>query len=278
MDWTPVVTTSTVTAALIAGVLWLARNLIVTRLKKSVGHEFNVKLEAVKADLRAKEADIETLRSGAMSAMASRQMAVDKRRLDAVDQLWSTATAYAPARFISRMLMSVKFDVAVEIAKHDARVRETFEAMGLGFDPKKMDLSGASKARPYVSQMAWATYLAFASICNHALMRWNALRTGTTDLSDDEAINNLIKAALPHHEKFVDEHGPDGYPFLLDRLETNLLQELQAVLAGQDDKTAIDKSAEILKYAAEVQTQLDKQRIDEIVEPEGLADDAGGAR
>lgn len=92
--WIP----SLITTGLLAFALWLGRKLIVTRLAKSVEHEFNTKLEAVraefrekdellKADLRLKESEIAALRGGAMTAMASRQMAVDKRRLEAVDQL-----------------------------------------------------------------------------------------------------------------------------------------------------------------------------------------------
>src|SRR5712691_9429318 len=89
LDWFPAVTTS----GLLAMALWLGRNLILTRLTKSVEYEFSKKIEAVrtqfregeerlKADLRAKEVEIAALRSGAMTALASRQIAVDKRRLE----------------------------------------------------------------------------------------------------------------------------------------------------------------------------------------------------
>lgn len=94
ISWLPSVTTT----ALLALALWLGRNLIATRLVKSVEHEFNTKLESLraelrkneelfKADLRSKEAEIAALRGGAMTAMASRQVALDKRQLDAVDQI-----------------------------------------------------------------------------------------------------------------------------------------------------------------------------------------------
>lgn len=45
-DWFP----SLSTASLIAGALWLCRNLIATRLTKGVEFEFNEKLEAVRAE------------------------------------------------------------------------------------------------------------------------------------------------------------------------------------------------------------------------------------
>ena len=102
--WFPSLTTT----ALFAAALWLGRKVISTRLTKSVEHEFNKKLESVrsqmrdseerlKAELRTKEAEIAALRSGALTALASRQMAMDNRRLEAIDQLWASVTALAPA-------------------------------------------------------------------------------------------------------------------------------------------------------------------------------------
>src|SRR5437867_6915410 len=123
MNWIPAVSTTT----LLAIALWLCRNLIVTRLAKSVEHEFNEKLEKLKAgfrvseerlraDIRAKEAEIATLRSGALLASASRQAAADKRRLEAVDQLWSATTALGPARVISFFMSAINFEEAAKRA------------------------------------------------------------------------------------------------------------------------------------------------------------------
>mgnify|MGYP007037817717 CR=1 FL=1 len=66
---------------------WLGRHLITTRLKASVQHEFDEKLEAIrtefrkseesfKSDLRAKENQIAALQGGALSGMVSRQAAL----------------------------------------------------------------------------------------------------------------------------------------------------------------------------------------------------------
>lgn len=89
LDW--VLSTGS-TTGLIGALAWLSRNLIETRLRASVQHEFNEKLETLRADLRkseerfksdlrAKESEIEALRSGALSGLISRQVVLDKRRL-----------------------------------------------------------------------------------------------------------------------------------------------------------------------------------------------------
>lgn len=64
-DWLPALTTTT----LFGGALWLARSLISTRLTNSVKSEFDSKLEILRSELKSKEAQIESLRSGAMSGL-----------------------------------------------------------------------------------------------------------------------------------------------------------------------------------------------------------------
>ena len=147
---------SIVPTTLLCLAIWLGRKFIATWLVKSVEHKFDRKLEAVrndfrqqedafKADLKLKEKEISDLRSGVMTAMISRQMALDKRRLQAVDQLWSATTALAGAKKISSFMAVMKFDAIAEEAARDPKVREMFTAMGATFDPNKVDLSGAEK-------------------------------------------------------------------------------------------------------------------------------------
>jgi hypothetical protein len=167
MEWIAAVVTYFGATALIGAVLWLFKNLIITRLTNSVRHEFNEKLEklrselrkqetAFKADLDAKEKEITDLRSGALSTMVSRQVALDKRRLDAVDQLWSAATKLSRFKGQSGMMSAIKFPNMAEEAERNPEARRVFEPMSAAEDLKKLDLSEAAAARPYVSPMAWA--------------------------------------------------------------------------------------------------------------------------
>ncbi len=262
MSWLPSITTTT----LLALALWLSRNLIATRLAKSVEHEFNTKLESLraelrkneelfKADLRSKEAEIAALRGGAMTAMASRQVALDKRRLEAVDQLWSALTALGPAKAISSLMAIVKFETAAERASKDAKVREMFTMMGAGFDPKKIDLSDSAKARPFVSPMAWAVFSAYQAIAMQAVLKLEIIKSGIggKDLLDKDAIAKLVKAALPHQAAYIDKFGEAGYHYLLEELEGRLLDELRKMLAGVEaDKSSVEQAAEILKRSNEL--------------------------
>ena len=259
IGWLPSITTT----ALLASALWLARNLIATRLKKSVEHEFDTKLESVraelrnkeeslKADLQAKAVEIAALRGGAMTAMASRQVALDKRRQEAVDQLWSAVTALGPAKVVSSVMAVVKFEAAAEAAATNEGFRKVFEAMGSGFDPKQIDLSGAAQARPFVTPMAWALFSAYQSISMQAVVKLEMIKSGIAakDLLEKDAIPRLLKAVLPHRAAYIDKFGDTGYHYLLEELEEGLLNELRGMLDGVDaDKASVEQAAAILKLS-----------------------------
>lgn len=266
LDWFPALTST----GLLAMALWLGRQIIATRLTRSVEHEFSRRLEVIRAELRAteerlkaqlreKEAEIAALRSGALSVLASRQAALDKRRLEAVDQIWTAFAALAPARAISAQMAVVKFEAAAKEAKSNPKAREMFALLGGGFDPKNMDTSGASKARPFVTPMVWAVFSAIQAVTMTAVIRWTVLKhgAGSGDYVDHETVKKLILTVLPNYGDFLEKVGPDGFHYVLEALDNRLLDEIQKMLSGAEvDKASIEQSAAILKQANAVQMQL----------------------
>ena len=267
MDWVPAVST---TGLLTVG-LWLCRNLILTRWVRSVSHEFDQKIEGLKselrageerlkADLRAKESEIAVLRSGALSALANRQASLDKRRLEAVDQIWSSVRTLGPGRQASRILSRLKYEaIAEEYGRNDG-IREFLEIMGSTFDPKTMDIGSGEQARPFVHPMVWAYYEAMVAVCAHAVIRYQTLKSGLgkKDFADTESVTKLLKIALPHQTKFIDEYGASAFYFLLEELEASLLREIDRMLNGGDtDKATVALAAEILAASNKVMHDLD---------------------
>jgi hypothetical protein len=83
--WLPSLTT----AGVVSAIAWLSREWIAARLTKSIQHEFDRKLESLRAELREseeklkariheKEGEIAALRSGALSALASRHAELER--------------------------------------------------------------------------------------------------------------------------------------------------------------------------------------------------------
>lgn len=267
LDWFPALSTG----ALLVIAAWLGRHLIETRLKASVSHEFNGKLEALrsqfreseerlKADLQAKEGEIGALRSGALTAMASRQVALDKRRLQAIDQLWSAVSRLAPAKAVVNMMAPINFDVAAERAVKEPRLRQVFAELSGNVDISKLDQSAAHRARPFVTPMAWALYSALSAVVSQALLRAAVLRSGVDPkgLLKKDTLPQLLKSVLPGMADHIDQYGSLSDPFILEQLEAELLKELQRMAAGAaSDQASVERAAEIMKRVADLTQEND---------------------
>lgn len=266
MDFLKTVFASTLsTTVLVALVLWLFRQLIQNRLKAAVEHEFNTKLSALqselrnseemfKAELRAKEVEIQALQNSALSAMTGRQMAVDKRRLEAIDQLWSAVNDLSRSRGIATTISVFKFSEVSKRIETEPKLREFFKAFGEVNLPETLKEDGW-RARPHVSRLAWAYFSAFRSIIAVSTAKLYLLQKG---LGGDFPISvaNMVKAALPHRSEHIDKHGEAALPWLLDELETSLLEEFSRISSGKaTDQESVKRAAEILAAVADVQQQ-----------------------
>jgi len=269
IPWLPALTTTSALAI----VVWLAREAITNRLTKSVQYEFDQKLAVIRSDLtaseerlratlREREAELSALRSGALSSLASRQVATDKRRLEAVDQLWTAFNSYVKARGIAASMHVVKFDDVAKITEANPKARQFFELIGSGFNQADIDYESANKARPFVSPMAWAVYKAYSAVVMNSVMQWHILKTGVgaIEITNHSLIKNLIIAVLPHYAEYLARVGAGGYYHALQELEDRLIQELQEMLVDSvHDKTALEKAAEIIKYANALQASQAEQ-------------------
>ena len=269
LNWFPAI----MVTSMFAFALWLGRNLISVRLAKSVQHEFDQKIESVKTNLRAseerfkaqlreKETEIATLRSGALSVLASRHAALDKRRLEAVDQLWSSYNDLAPARAIAIQMSIVKFESAASEAEHNPKLRQAFDIIGNGFDSKKIEFTGATLARPYVTPMVWAVFSAISAITVHSVICFQIIKggLGKIDLGDDKTIKKLVNVVLPHYSEYLQNGGASVYPNILEALEVKLLDEINNMLSGaESDKVNVQQASEIMKEAKALQAVTDKE-------------------
>jgi hypothetical protein len=258
MDWIP----SILTTSLFAGILWLCRNLIITRLTNAVKHEYDKKIEqlktefrkteeAFKADLKRKEAQIEALRSGALYGIANRQYAIFQRQLVAIEQLWNAVISLSPAKSISALMAVIKFETAAKEAANNPRLREMFAMMD-NLDMNIFSNNHAWKARPFVSQLAWAYYSAYQAILSHAVLRLQMLKNGLdmVEVIDTKSVVKLVKVALPHQAEYIEKYGPSAFHYLLDELESNLLLSFKLMLDGKElDKETLEKAAAIIKEA-----------------------------
>lgn len=274
MDWIPALSTT----SLLAIALWLFRKIISTYLTNAVKHEYDKKIESLRttlrqseesfrAELRAKESQIDALRSGALSGIVNRQATFYERQIVAVEQLWDAVISLSPAKSISASLSSINFEVAVKSSAKDAQMREWFTTIGGDFDNSIFKTDSASKARPFISPLSWALYSAYRSICHHETLKLFMLKSGMDDMGKVESLNAegvtaLVKMVLPHQTEYMEKHGSRAFYHLFQELESNLLHELNNILQGKEsDKESIERAALILsetEKVMEANASLDK--------------------
>ena len=257
-DWLPALTTTT----LFGGALWLARSLISTRLTNSVKNEFDSKLEVLRSELKSKEAQIESLRSGAMSGLITRQGALYQRKLEAIDQVWSAVKELDKAKHISSTMAILKFEVCAKESVSNPNFRTFIETIGGNFDPTTLNLSGAALARPFITPLAWAYYSAFSAIIMSAVTKMQILKIGVEDpekFLNSEYPNKLLKTVLPSRSEYIDSNDDSVHHYLLDEIEQLLLLELKNIQDGKEaDRDNAHRAAEITKEVENITNEMAK--------------------
>jgi hypothetical protein len=256
MQWVPGVTST----ALLAGVMWLGRKLISERLTASVKYEFDGKLEILRAEIRAGEERLTSVRSAAMAALSRGQAALNQRRMQAIDDLWRGTMAYKTGTGLVQVMGRFRIDqVAKEM--HDPatqKVVDLFEMFGQGLVDRIRE-ANPEKARPYVSPMAWALFTAYSSIISVALLMVQALkaRMDVSKVVKQQATVDIVKTALPEYAALLDEDGAAALHTLLPALEEKILAELRACLEGRDqDPEAVVRAAKVIGLVAAQEEQL----------------------
>ncbi len=247
MEWIPAISTTT----LFAFVLWLSKNMIITRLTNSVKHEYDEKIENIKADLKARDSQLEALRSGALSGISSRHTTLYSRQVKAIEELWEAIVLLLPAKQLSATMAVINFKEASEIAESSPNAREMFRQLG-NVDLKKLPADKALKTRPFISSLSWAYFSAYQAIVVNSVIRMEMLKIGINikDIVDTENVTKLVKVALPHQVEYIEKYGPSAFHYLLDELEEKLLMSFEITLKGEAlDKDTIKKAADIIKEA-----------------------------
>jgi hypothetical protein len=120
----------------------------------------------------------------------------------------------------------------------------------------------ARDEQPFLSELAWAYFAAYRSILYGNLLRYQLLKAGLDNadkILTNEGAQQILKASLPHQSKFIDEHQPETYHYLLEEIESCLLLELRNILEGRGaDQAATKRAKQIMdavKQANEKQAE-----------------------
>lgn len=154
------------------------------------------------------------------------------------------------------MMARIKLDVASKEAPRDPKVQQIFKIIGdMAAMPKASDYP-VDNEKPFISPLAWAYFSAYRMVVTYYYATAKLLETGfknSIELLNQQHIQDLLKAALPHQSKFIEEHKSACYHYLLDELENNLLDELKKILEGKaTDEASVVQAKAIMEQVKKV--------------------------
>jgi hypothetical protein len=250
MDWIPALSSTSILAILI----FLSRNLIATRLMNAVKHEYDSKLEMLKADLSNKEKEIDSLRQVGLNGLQQRQTSLLNKQIEAIELLWAATGMLYSGKPVSEMMLRVKTEKVSKSISHDANLQQFFKYISMHVDMEKMTSINPNPARPFVSKLAWAYYSAYSSIIFHYVLQAKLFESGLDDnLLDTEKMIKLVSIALPHQAAFIEVHGASAFGHLLEELQGKILEEIDSMLSGKSlDTSGLEKASQIQELAQEL--------------------------
>lgn len=222
---------------------------------EKVKSDFRREEEKLSAELRARTAEIEALRSGALVNFTARQAELGRRRLLAVERVWAEVIELGKYKHLSLSVQSLNVDAIFESTSKNAVDRQKmseFAAILLGdlADPKTQPYEAtANKERPFVPELTFALFMSYRQILLWPYILLQTLRVqGDGKLLKTEGLLEVARKALPHQGHFLDEHGVYALPFLVDELETAVLTSLRVALEQKDsDDAAVAQAKAIVE-------------------------------
>lgn len=227
-------------AAAIFVAAWLLRQLIINRLVRSVAHEFDARLEALRAELNRQGTRESAVLATALGAVTAAQTSAQDARLTALRDLWDA---------VLEIRTSVTFSGSLDILTAEELQRAPAEHKKI-LD-RTIDLNRAylddpltlferfqriERVRPLVSDVAWAyffAYRAFEFRILHLISHYRETREFISPFAD-RGLKQIIESVLTSDDMNTADQQPIGrLTFIRGMIEQKLLDELRDGIAGK---------------------------------------------
>lgn len=215
-------------------------------------------LEEFKSDLRQQEHSLNSLQSSLLSGRAARLALIDKRHLDAVEAIWRDVVRLRGAGMAVMMMQMLKLAEVNQKAVKDAKMRE-FLSMARGrLELNDIVVPEVDYHQPFVGPVLWSKFSALRTVYLYAVVTLDSMSKGVEDLqnlmSDNSKLNDMLKEALPHQEKYLNDHPKVGAFYLTGQLSEAVLRAVQDEIEGiQADADAVKRARHIINLASDLE-------------------------
>jgi hypothetical protein len=256
--------------------VWLLREWISTRLKASIQHEYDQKIELYRTQLKyanevaflelkmSLEREV-ALRTVAHASFSEGQKASMERKLDSIDMLWGNVvmldSAIPPLMHLVDVMTVEEYEKNIETSHDFQQMYNTLPDAINKLSKMDRELDGrdpTEKVRPYVGEYTWALFVAYYAIVIRAVV---GLLTGKNASSKIEWFKNkgtrqIIEQVLSQDEiKEFDSQDFGKFGWIHRKLEDKILGALAKVISGENF------GVESLAQAKLIQQVIDKEKI-----------------
>ncbi|TLU83866.1 MAG: hypothetical protein FDX30_06235 [Chlorobium sp.] len=261
--------------------LWLTREWMSNKLKNSISHEYDEKLENYKAYLK-KENDLlllniknrfereTTIHNIAGISISEVQKVVVSRKIEAIESLWHEVLR------IKKNMPSIKLILdIITIDEYKTIINNNYFKKELEkLDEKEIikmmgDLNEPTeKNKIYIDNNVWALFFAYRAIMVRIVLLMTKVKVdpGMIEWFNDELIQNLLLSVLSPEENIeYKEIKISKISWLQEKIETKILDRIQIILSGKDfGKEAVIQSKMIIELSTKINDEIKIKKNKEI--------------
>lgn len=267
------------TVPAIIAIIWFVKVMLPATINRALDHKLNIELEKIrfelhrseesfKSELRRKEDQLAALRDGVLGGRAKRQELVDKRRIQAVECIWTAIQDLSPYKTVAAQMSVINLDSLNKSGRFDNEKLTTFfKSLVNAVKTPEIYVDPARSERLFVSESAWAYYSAYKIVVHSSYGHAKMLSIGIDDASsvlDKGKIREILKVALPDLVQYIEMYDTNTMYNLLDTIEARILNDLRKTLRGEEiEESDIARSTMIMKLVNEA-TQAEAKKGTEV--------------
>jgi hypothetical protein len=260
------ISTAGASAALLAALGWLLRNWISERLRASIKHEYDARLEIIRVELKAQsDAHLTSMKSEldrqadklriASVSFSEVQKATIGRKIDAVDALWQGIIESREAFPSEVSITDIFTDEEMKLFYSDPRMSKysgkmdsinEYNFFQAGFDSVQL-------MRPHLGEYTWALYVTYRAVLGRSIFLIKQGKDQPSKLAwhEDSNIKRLIESAFGAEglAEFITLRG-GRYHWLSGQFDILLFKAIDTLLTGKGFSDAA------LKQAQEMEQQI----------------------
>lgn len=282
MDWKELllaVLTSVVgSSALIGLIAYFSKTWLTERLKASIKHDYDVRLESLKADLRVEsehhlaqlksevDRSADRLKAAALS-FSEVQKATIARKIEAIDGLWQ-AVRNARANVPGVILLTdyLTDDELKDLTQYPKceQLRRELEALS-STDVALKFFQDADNARPHVGEYVWALFVTYHGIITRVIhILEGGFTNGDRRWHTDASILRMVVSGFGQ-ERLIQFEALKGQrlEWLRREFERELFRSFEQLLTGRAfSEAALNQAFEMEQLAAKVHAQQERAKAD----------------